>query len=295
MKKIFSILAAAVIALSFASCEKTDPGMKFFKLKATVTDTSVIISINPADTSVYYCWGCYPTSEVKKYTLDTLVEWDVEDLQWYVDHNMTLEQMVEDEYLYKGPFGPHEYTDIPVNFSFTMFAFEVLENNGELSIGRIATKEFTTKKIEVVDEIDLGTLTNGTLLNVIEENGFFVTYASITDANDERTAFIGLIVNSDKLAGSYTFQDLSIYQDSYVWTAEKNGNQYIVDAKFTVTYKESSKTGKVSGWVVCDNGIKYKFTYEYALALLGAPARTKQFVPVEKKDFKELSIKSLRK
>ena len=267
MKKIFSILAAAVIALSFASCEKVDPGMKFFHLKAVVTDTSVIVSATPADTSVYYGLGLYPSQYLKTYSLDTLVEWDIEDLQWEVDeYGMTLEQMVENEYLFKGPFGPLEITEIPANYTYTFVAYEVLENNGELSIGRVASKKFTTKKIEVVDEVDLGTLEYGVLDTTYLKYGFY----TVAGWNDDAEVWVSIYDNDFK--GSYTYADIEP-EMSGIWTAVDDNDQYLVDAKVKVTFKESDGTGKASGWVVGYDGIKYKFSFDFILEDPRAPAR----------------------
>ena len=267
MKKIFSILAAAIIALSFASCEKTDPGMKLFHLKAVVTDTSVVISVTPTDTTMYYGLGLYPSSYLKSYPLDTLLNWDIEDLQYYFDHNMTLEQMVEDEDLYKGPFGPLEITEIPANYTVTFVAYEVLENNGELSIGRVASKTFTTKKIDVVETVDLGTIETGVLDTMFAQYGIYTIYGW----NDDVEIWVSIYDNDYK--GSYTYADIEP-EISGIWTAVDDKSQYLVDAKFTTTFKEADQSGKASGWVVGANGIKYKFSMEYVLTEeLPAPAR----------------------
>ena len=291
--KIFSILAAAIIALSFASCEKVDPGMKFFHLKAVVTDTSVVLSVTPADTSVYYGLGLYPSYYFKSYPLDTLLKWDIEELQWEVDeYGMTLEQMVEDEDLYKGPFGPLEITEIPLNYACTFLAYEVLENNGELSIGRVASKNFTTKKMEVVGEIDLGALDAGVL-----DTTYYAKYGFYTVAGWNDDVEVWVSIYDDNFKGSFTYADIEP-EMSGVWTADDNVERYLVDAKITTTFKEADQSGKANGWVVAENGIKYKFSFEYKLEDGRAPARRaikKDFFKEEERQPKTLTLKRFRK
>ena len=282
--KILSIFAAAVMALSFASCEKTDPGMKFFKLKATVTDTSVVFSATPADTTVYYYLDLYPTSIVRQYTLDSIIASDFGWVQYEYENGYTL-----DDLLFKGPWGPQEYTGLPANYSITFYAFEVLENNGELSIGRVASKVVSTKKIDVVNTVDLGELVDGELYDYSDYGAYMIVGAN-------ETAELGLAIYDNDFKGSYTYADIEPNAGG-VWTVD-DGYQRIVDAKFTTTYKESDKTGKANGWVVGENGIKYKFSMEYVLTEeLPAPARIakKDFFKEEERQPKTLTLKRYRK
>ena len=286
MKKIFSILAAAVIALSFVSCEKEDAGAKFFKLKITATtDSTVTLSVNPADTTVYYGLILYPEYYIKQFTLDTLLAWNFEDIQDDYANGVSLDAM-----LGKGPY-VIEDIPVPANTTFTFGAFEVLENNGELSMGRTAFKIYTTKKIEVVDEVDLGAFENGEAYDYRELMGFY----AIDGWDDAETAEVYLCIYEDKnLKGTYNYVDIHPAY-SAVWIDGK-GVLGIADAKVTCTLK-SDTIGKVTGWVVDEEGVKYKFSYGYTIkepTLVPAPAR------IAKKEFAEepknlLAPKRLRK
>ena len=284
MRKIFSILAAAVIALSFASCEKTDPGMKFFNLKVKFLEgDTVSISINPADTSVYYGIIFDKARGIEEDGgLDTIIAKQIEDLQFMIEnYHVGLEELAEYNYVYKG--AEEDHGTLPANTTFTLAAYEVLMSaDSVVSCGHVASKTFTTKKMEVVGTVDLGTLEDAELYDFSQ----YGAYILLTDGD---TAAMILTVYDDKFKGSYSYYDIEPY-NSAVWT-ESYGEHNLVDAKFTTTYKESDKTGKASGWVVGDNGIKYKFSFAFALYESSpAPAR------LGKKDFfKEEKSEGLQK
>ena len=270
MKKIFLILAAAIIALSFASCEKNDPGMKFFRLKATITEDSIFIAINPVDTTAFYEPIFTTARELENYGgMDSIIAEDIAYFQARVDAGATLEDF---DFLAQGAVEDSAPIDVLYpNTSYTLAAFEVKLENGKVSCGHVASKTFTTPKIDVVGTVDLGELVDGQLYDY-SDHGAYMIYAA------SETAEMGLGIYDDNFKGSYTYADIEPSAGG-VWT-EDDGYHLIVDAKFTTTYKESDKTGKANGWVVGENGIKYKFSMEYVLIEeLPAPAR------IAKKDF----------
>ena len=278
MKKIFSILAAAIIALSFASCEKNDPGMKFFRLKATITEDSVYIAVNPVDTTAYY-YPIFTTARaIESYGgMDSIIAEEIAYFQERVNAGATL----EDFDLTQGAIEDSAPIDVlDPNTSYTLAAFEVKLENGKVSCGHVASKTFTTKKIDVVGTVDLGTLEDAELYDLSQYGAYILN-------SDGDTAAMLLTIYDDKFKGSYSYYDIEPH-NSGVWT-ETYGTHNLVDAKFTTTYKESDKTGKASGWVVGDNGIKYKFSFAFALAGDDpAPARIgkKEFVTEKNNDFR---------
>ena len=266
MRKIFSIFAAAIIALSFASCEKADPGIKFFRMKVTnITDTSAVLSINPADTSAYYCADFQRAAVIDQYNLDSILVWDQQYMQDYIDDGYTFEQFAN-EYLWKGATGPDTLTWLSPNTEYIFWAYEVRYENEKVTLGHIAVKRFTTKTIPVVKTVDLGTLEIGYLEDYSQYGAYL-----ICSWNEAETTEIVLGIYDEDFKGSYDFSDIEPGV-SHVITEEEGGT-YLADAKFTTTFNESEKTGKATGWVVGENGIKYKFTAKYSSEPGHAPRR----------------------
>ena len=76
MKKILSVVAAAVIALSFASCKggKNTPEAEKFAIAITdITSTGATITITPADTTAYYYWSVVASELLQKSTQQTVL------------------------------------------------------------------------------------------------------------------------------------------------------------------------------------------------------------------------------
>ena len=276
MRKIFSILAAAVIALSFASCEKTDPGMKFFHMKVTdITDSSAVLSITPADTTVAYYLNCYNAREVDEYNLDTLIASDINFLQGGLDGGLTKEQII-DYYLYQGPFGPYTADGLKLNTEYVFWAYEVVFEEDKVSLGRVAVKRFTTKTIPVVETVDLGALNEGVIIDLHEDEdyGFYFIEGWTEGEEENLVADVGVAIYEEKdLNGTYYYADIEPYFSGVMIPDEtETVNRWeVVDAKITCNTK-SNLTGKAKGWVVGSNGVKYKFSFDYIPDEL-APAR----------------------
>ena len=290
MKKIFSILAAAVIALSFASCEKSDLGAKYFKIKVTdITDSSAVVSITPTDTAMIYGIGMYYTSAIKEYTLDTIVAYAAEEFQYYVDnYGVSLEDLVSYDYLYQGPVGPEEVS-FPANSAITIIAYEVLlSEDSVISIGRVASKNFSTKKVPVVGNEDLGVLENSYFEDYRDWDGsFYVEGWNLDEAGENYTAYVGLCIFDEDFVGTFNFDDFDSDPDySYVYTPEA-GLVGLGDAKVKGTV--NGETAKLEGWVVGTNVIKYSFSVEYVPEEEGEPAPARR-VAAKKEVAKEAIV-----
>ena len=265
MKKLFSILAAAVIALSFASCEKNDPGIKFFHMKVTdITDSSAVLSINPADTSAYYYVGLSYATDIDEYTTDTVVSWILQDVQSMLDNGYEWEEITP--YLYNGPLGP-DTVGLDMNTEFVFWAMEIKCEDGEnATVGHVAFKRFRTKTIAPEETVNLGVI-EAEFDDWRDDDGSF----GIIGYDKDSAHYVVVYVYDEDLKGTFTYDDLDKSSSGVV---TEDGDFYAVDAKLTGTYNESKQTGKLEGWLVCTNAVKYKFTANYSTAEEGgAPAR----------------------
>ena len=267
MKKIFSILAAAIIALSFASCEN-EKGGKYFKITGEVTDSTAHITITPADTSVYYYWGAYTLGELAQYSLDTILAYEFDYVKSYYE-SYTLEQL-EGDVVFKGEYET-TFTRLPANFSFVVVAFQVIEGEDGISMGGWDKKIITTKNVKVVGTENLGEFVGDDYAALIDAREDMGVYA-VAAAND--TAQVFIILYDDDFKGSYDAQDLAVM---YGCQVAVNGEvATLVDCSLKGTVNASAGTGTLKGWVLGDNGIKYKLSITYTLPTeepAPAPAR----------------------
>jgi hypothetical protein len=76
MKKFFSIVAAAVIALSFASCNPNEGGVQSKSLKIVVSDvtfSTANVAITPVDEDAYYYFAYGEAENLKGKNVDSLL------------------------------------------------------------------------------------------------------------------------------------------------------------------------------------------------------------------------------
>jgi hypothetical protein len=105
MKKFFSIVAAAVIALSFASCNPNEGGVQSKSLKITVSEvafSTAYIKAVPADEKAYYYFSYAPTEFIKNYTVDTIVANLNAKYAAYLNQGYGLDVFVQGGLLFQG-------------------------------------------------------------------------------------------------------------------------------------------------------------------------------------------------
>ena len=266
MKKILSIFAAAIIALSFASCEKTDPGIKFFHMKVTdITETSAVLSLNPADTTAYYFVGLNYAATIDEYTTDTVVNIILGQVQAMLDNGNEWEEV--SELLYKGPLDPDTVDGLDMNTEYVFWAMEIKCKDGKnATVGHVAFKRFRTKTIAPEETVNIGVI-EAEFYDWREVDGLF----GIIGYDKDSAHCVVLCIFDEDLKGTFTYDDLDKSSSGVV---TEDGGFFAVDAKLTGTYNEAKETGKLEGWVVCTNAVKYKFTANYSTAAgAGAPAR----------------------
>ena len=264
MKKIFSILAAAVIALSFASCEKSDLGGKYFKIKIVdKTESTVVFKVTPADTSVYYAIGGIRASQVEQYSADSIANMLCRMYNNYYTNGYSLETLREAGLVYKGVC-QDTLPNVPQNTDLAIIAFQLVEEGERLVVGGFDVKYFNTK-IEVKGTKKLGTIDNATFFDNRNDDGSFF----VSGYTSDNSGFLNLWIFDDDFKGTYTYAELDA-EYCYVWTKDMGEGDlavsFVADAKITGTYNAETQLGKLEGWVLCYNGIKYTFTANYSSA-----------------------------
>lgn len=263
MKKIFSILAVALVAFSFASCNGNNPTPgkdgKFAILVENITATSADITVTPTDTAAYYYWTVYYAESIKE-AGDSLGAYLAEDL--------------------KAEYGPYDW-DLVASYHLTKgednYSFSGLPSETELAvvaiyldstytvIGEVGIKEFTTPKLEIEETVALN-ITSATVdLSLMKDYGLMGISAEAQDGYALKLFFY-----AEQASG--TFTEEAFYSDGqYVYNYVEWGEG---DDDWTTLEKMNldgalNKEGTeyaFSGSVVGDNGVEYTFSATATIA-----------------------------
>lgn len=262
MKKIFSILAAALVAFSFTACNGNggnEPEANGFKITVdSITATSAYVEVTPLDTNATFYWGVAEAKAIAGQPFDTIVanvqaelEYIIMMYEYLYGQTVTIEQLLD-----KGT-SSYTYSTLDPETTYTVYAL-YLDAEGKPTTGKLATKTFTTPAVQVTGEVDLGELEDGGFDDWRDYDGSFSAYGV------SETAEVGLTIFDEDFAGTFTEKDLDA-EYSYVWTSDMGENAAtIVKAELVGTADEAAQTANLAGWAVCTNGIKYKFSFTYA-------------------------------
>lgn len=295
MKKIFSILAAAVIALTFASCEKNGGTIDQNGFKITVdsiTATGAHATVTPADTNMYYGVVLYKTKDVAK--VDTLVAQLTEyvaDLSALAEkYKVTLDDLVNYEYIYKGVFD-ESIDGIPSSTDFTFVAFEIKEVNSVWTLGKYASIKFSTKELKPEKTVAL-TISSA-------EYSYYESYGLVQLSIEDETngLTMGLVFEAENMTGTFTEEDF--YEDGqYVYNYVewgKGDNDWAPLSKLQLTGKFNEETGvyAIEGAAIGENLVEYTFkgnATEHVASGAPAKAASKAIAPNEFKAAKSIDF-----
>ena len=265
MKKIFSILAAAVIALSFASCEggnSSSVEQNGFKISVdSITATTAHLNVKPADAKIYYGIAIYATEDVAKYTADSLIDYQIAEWQMYASYfQLTLDDFVSYNWLFQGPFDS-PLSKLPSNTDITVIAYEVKEAADELIAGKYATLNFKTKEVKATANKDV--TVNGEFYDAIAQEGWYEFWGFNADSTlyfdispDPVKSFNEAITidNIDK-----TYSNVYVITDFY---SEDGYEVYGVSAiNLKPSFDEAKRVLSVTGTILAENGIEYNLTF----------------------------------
>lgn len=279
MKKIFSILAAAVIAFSFSSCENGNSVvMNGFKINVdSITSTSAFTHVESSDTATYFSVSLYAAEALKQYSADTLAADGLEEIKMFMDYGFTLEELVDYGVVGLGT-AEYSWSELPVNTEIAVVAFQILENeSGELSVGKIATLIFRTKPITPKETIALDSLAGTAVL--YPEDGSNDFQILVSNSTYEVSITLTEIASAE---GSFTekdFYDDGYYYYNYVeWGSDDNDWTPMATLSIRGSLNANKDKYTFSGSAIGKNEVKYTFdnvTVDYAVydGTNGAPAK----------------------
>ena len=273
MKKIFSIVAAAVIALSFASCNGNG-GATSGGFKITVSNieaTTATIAVEPVDKEGYWNVTIYAAEDVAKYGVDSIAAYDVSEIAMYVAYGYGLDVLAQYGMVLKGDLAATEVSGLPAKTDLTVIAYEIKEDaNGNVTLGRIDSKNFTTKDVAKKGEKSV-TLTNGELDDSTADYGYW----QLMIADADTTMFFSVSpIEATTLAGTWKAEDMD-YDYTFVYELESTGYAKYAFTTFECTTTAENDLFHLTGKGLAANGIEYTvdFSAPIEAAAQAAPAK----------------------
>ena len=202
MKKFFGLVAAALVAFGFASCNGTnggnepEPEVAAFTIEVSeITTKSALIEVTPAEgtTGTYY-WDVVDASDAAELTDDAKVAAYFKDyfdyvIEYYADYGyeVTYEDLLLDAA--KG-MDSYNYTSLESNTEYTVIAIAL--NADIAAAGKAVRKNFTT--LEEKEDPVPADMTFDIAVNDITFAGATV---SVTPSNNEATYYWNVMETAD--------------------------------------------------------------------------------------------------
>ena len=264
MKKIFGILAAAVIAFSFASCKggKNEPEHSKFVIEVSeITASTAHVKVTPESDTIPYFWNVVSKDELTQSKM-TLEAWAEDDMDYYPNQGYTFEELVS-----KGT----ETMDVSPLMPETEYYIYAYQFNKEFKIiGEIVSKEFKTAKLEIIGTVNL--TGEAELQNLAAQMGLFAVYV---DVDGTKGTYLELVFAADDINGEFTEADLDEeYGGWYVVTEDEYYPVVTANLKGAANADDTEYAFK--GSVVCGNGYQYNIDVTCPMVEYddyGAPAR----------------------
>lgn len=276
MKKIFSILAVALVAFSFASCNGNNPTPgkdgKFAILVENITATSADITVTPTDTAAYYYWSVFYAESVKEagdslgYQIAESLKQNYGSYDWDVVTAYVMSQG-EDNYSFSGL--PSE-TELAVVAIYLDSTYTV--------IGEVGIKEFTTPKLEIEETVALNITSAELDLTYYETDGLVAISAEAQDGYD-----LELFFSADELNGTFTENDFysdGVYVYNYVEWGDGDEDWATLEKMNLVgALNEEGTEYTFSGSVVGNNAVEYTFNATATIAAEEEGGEAAAFAP----------------
>ena len=256
MKKIFAIVAAALVAFSFVSCNN-EPESKDFKIVVSeISEQTATVTVTPTDAEATYYWDVFQADALKGMADDSICATLKTLMDYYIAmYAMAGQELTYADFLNKGE-SHYNYESLTPGTDYVVLAVK-MDAEANFS-GKIAKKSFRTKDLELKGEVDLGVLTGGGFEDYRELDGSYIAYAT-----DQATYDVTFNIYDDDFSGNYTEADLES-EYSFIWTKDMNVEDPLLIVKAELkNVPGNGNNANLSGWAIATDGIKYKFSFDY--------------------------------
>lgn len=279
MKKILSVVAAAVIAFSFNACQpKNGADSNNFKIEVSnITAIGADIKVTPADTLAYYSAEIYFTKDLQGLTADSLAA----DLKAEADAakkqypDLTFADFVEYGWAYQG-VKELPASGLPAESDYTVVVYQI--DTAFNLVGNWTRANFSTKKLEVTETINVNEA--GEYMDLTAAGYPVFVDIPVGTAG----AYLEFAFTDELPAGQFTEEAFDSYYGAWYIVDEATEEAYpIATAALTGTLADTQYT--LEGEAVSGNGIKFviKSVCEEKSMVGGAPAKKAARKPLNRK------------
>ena len=150
MKKFFAIMAAALVAFSFASCKGgNEPENEAYKIEiSNITAKGATIAVTPADSTVTYYWDVLEATEAAKMTDEQVAAYFKEYFDYVIEYYAGYYDLNYADLLLNAADGTdsYDYTGLEPNTEYTVVAIALDANIG--AAGKSVRKNFKTLELK---------------------------------------------------------------------------------------------------------------------------------------------------
>jgi len=258
MKKFFAFVAAALVAFSFASCNKNDgPSAGGFDITVgEVTYNAAQVTVTPTDTAAAYFFSYVSTDDLA-YNEMTIEEYAADDMEWYPEQGYTFAELAR--------YGAMTFniTSLTAETEYYVYAFAFNDKFEILS--DVVYRKFTTPKIEIVGEETLNLSDAQYAWAYYADHSMGLLQIFGVDVAKDSLIFSTALYTGEQAAGTYTEEDM---YEPYVAYGYTNYYNYLYNEELDLSFEtltlaasvNADSTLNFSGSVVADNATKYNFS-----------------------------------
>ena len=219
MKKFFAFVAASLMLVSFASCDKKggnepeQPGQDTTKVEAfkievsDITYKSAHVAITPSDAKAIYFWHVAAQADLDEYKL-TIADYAKEEIEYYAS-NYSYADLVKGGLIIEGGADEYDY-DLDAESEYVVYAF--ITNEKLEIVGEIVSKSFSTparKPGEPLDEYEALVDLEHDFAEYTVDLSYIASYGTIDVTAQDETHALYLEFNvaesaTDLVAGTYS-------------------------------------------------------------------------------------------
>lgn len=250
MKKFFAFVAAALVAFSFASCDKGGGKDGNFKIAiGDVEATAAEVAVTPSDENAYYYLAVYDNSLFETYTYEDAFANFKEEMEYYVEnYGVTIDDLVEYGYVEKGAVD-YNYSGLSPEKEYIVLVAQIDENFN--MVGDFVTKTFTTPKTEKTGEKTI-TLTEGVCDDHCADYGWW----QLMIADADTTVYLSISpLEATQLAGTWTIDDMD-GEYTFIYDLEVGATKSAF-VTFNATTTAENGIFHLTGKGLASNGIEY--------------------------------------
>ena len=267
MKKIFAFMAVAVLAFSFASCnKKDDPAKVSFEISVSeITATGATVAVVASDTTTTYYWDVFTAeaaAELK--TKEDVAASFKEVFDYYIENYPTYFSSYAD-FVVKGEDG-YAYSSLSANTEYVVLCVALDENCAAAS--EVTRKEFKTEDVVKTGEETI-TLTDGELSDHTADYGWW----QLMIADADTTVYLSISpLEATELEGTWTTADMDA-DYTFIYVAEDDENYEFTSFDATTVVDDGIFT--LTGKGLALNGIEYTLNLSAPVEELasGAPLK----------------------